>query len=75
MNVNGINDFDIVIKKAVREMEAKHNCWVFILNDETDWYMSIYYFDEKEMVKDIKLNPLGESKYKLATAIRKYFRA
>ncbi len=74
MNVHDINDFDKVIKSTVKEMEQKHNCWIFILSDESDWYMSINYFGELRLDKEIKLNPMSESKYKLATAIRRYFR-
>ena len=75
MNVHGISDFDRVIQQVVKEMEAKHNCWIFILSDEPGWYMSIFYFDGKEMEKEIKLTPIGKSKFSFASEIRKYFRA
>lgn len=73
-SVESITSFDKVIRSCVKEMETKHNCWIFILTDGADRYMSVFYLGTDRMEKDIKLCGVQESKYKTASAIRKHFR-
>lgn len=73
MYTSNIKDFDSVIQKAVKEIERKYNCWIFLLTDNSYWYMSIFYI-AGHGEKDIKICPVNANKYTMATAIRNYFR-
>lgn len=74
MYPHSLDEFDNVIQKCVREMEKKHNCWIFISNDDNYWYMSVLYLNIIKKAEYIKLTSLEDSKFKTATAIRRYFR-
>ena len=74
MNIHNINDFDKAITRTVREMEAKHNCWIWILSDETDWYINVCHIESQQIEKEVKMCGLEETKWDLAMAIRKHFR-
>lgn len=74
MNIHNINDFDKVITKTVHEMEKKHNCWIWILSDERDWYINVCYYEDQRIEQEIKISPISEGKWAFATALRKYFR-
>ena len=70
-----LTGLDKVVESTVQEMENKYNCLVFILYENRRFYMNVMYTDPlKTGGIEIPLAKLGDSKYTLATAIRRYFR-
>ena len=73
MDIHNINDFDKVITSVVHEMESKHNCWIWILSDESNWYINVCYIEDQRIEQEVKMCPIGSKKYEMARAIRKHF--
>lgn len=74
MNIHSINDFDKAVAKTVKEIETKHDCWIWILSDDNYWYINVCYITSQQLETEVKMCPLNSNGYELATAIRKYFR-
>lgn len=71
--VERLVDFDTVVVKAVTELERKHGCMIFIQTDNVDRYAAVVFADGR-MIPATKLCGVGESKFALCTALRRFMR-
>lgn len=66
-------DLDSVVLKCVHRFEAEYNCIIFLANENGLIEMNVAYPAKNHVTGGIRLCKSNESKYALASAIRKYF--
>lgn len=66
-------DLDREVLKCIHRFEAEHNCIIFLAVDNGMFEMTVAYPAGNRVEGGIKLCGVNESKYALASAIRKHF--